>query len=258
MGSLDVTRYILQLGSRDSTTGWYTPSYAEETIQGIIQQKGATRMPLPPGVYVKLDGVGVTADPAVEGDKLKPLSGQYYEVSTVQEHYIGDSFYFRECQLSLLHYENLTGGTYTETTVEDARYRTKVYLETRLRSAYLPNYIAAYGLPDYPLSQVFKTKGVDLTFAILDPEPSKPILDSDHYPIGYEEHVPIETYCIDKTNIDGVKLQTQACMELRYITENYPLSSVRSLDEMRPNRKDLGGTQLYSQRFMLNYWRDYT
>jgi hypothetical protein len=114
----------------------------------------------------------------------------------------------------------------------------------------------AYGLPDYHWTRIFKGKGIDLVFAILDPEPSKALPDSDHYPIGYEEHVPVETYCIDKTNITGVKLQWQAASELRYITEQNPISSVRGLDEMKGNRQDLGGMQLYSQRFILNYRRD--
>lgn len=255
--SLQVTRKRLMLMGRDAITGWYDKAYEDSTIDTLILDKSTNRIALACGTYVRTDALVITCDPLVEGDQII-ANGEYCEVEAVRNHYLGNSFTNRDADLTLLPFQNLTGKSYTESSVEDARYRTKVYLETYLRNAYLPNFIVVYGLPDYPLVRVFKEKGVDLCFAIFDPEPSKAIPDSDHYPIGYEEHVPIETYCINKDDIDGAKLQWQASSELRYITENYPEGSLRSLDEMRPNRKDLGSTPLFSQRFVMNYQRDLT
>ena len=255
--SLDVTHRRLMLGSRDSTTGWYAKSYEEQTIEMIVVSRAATHMPLPPGVYVRLDAVGLTADPVYEGDEIKTASDQYYQVETVREHPIGDSFFFRECDLTLLPFKNLSGGTYTASSVEDARYRTKVYLETYLSDTALPNYIVAYGKPDYPLIKVFKTKGVDLVFSIGEPE-STPLMNPDFSPYGYEEHVPITTFCIDKDNIEGTRLKWQAETELRRVLEEHPLGSVRTLDRRRDNDTRLGSIILYSTEYIFNYRRDTT
>lgn len=97
-----VTRRKLQLGSRDSTTGWYDKAYAESTVDMIVVPRGATNMPLPAGVYVRLDAVGLTADPVDEGDEIKTDAGVYYEVKGVKLHYFADSFMYRECDLTRL------------------------------------------------------------------------------------------------------------------------------------------------------------
>jgi len=227
-------------------------------IDLILIPKGSTRMALAAGTYVRSDALGLTSDGLEEGDEVLTEDDVYYEVEATREITLGDSFSHREVDLTKLPFKNLIGKTYTESTVADAKYRTKVYLETYLRTTYLPSFIVTFGLPDYPITQILKQRGMDLIFAVLDPEPSKALVDSDHYPIGYDERVPIETFCIDKDNIDGAKLQWQAASELRYVTGNYPEGSLRNLDEMRPNRKDLGSTVLYSQRFTLAYTRDKT
>ena len=256
LASTNVTHRRLMLGNRDATTGWYSKSYEATTIQRILASKTTSPAVLPPGVYVRLDAVGLTADPVYEGDQIR-VNSQYYQVETVRAHYIGDSFYFRECDLTLLPFENISGSTYTSSSVEDARYRTKVYLETYLDSDALPNFIVAYGKPDYPMTRVFKTKGVDLVYSIGEPE-STPLLGHDLTPYGYVEHVPIETYCIDKDNIDGAKLKWQAEAELRRVTETYPTGSLRTLERRGDNDVHLGSTILYSARFILNYRRDTT
>lgn len=99
--SADVTRRKLVLGSRDSTTGWYNKSYTEETIEMVILSRGSQCLALVPGVYVREDKVGLTADPVVAGDQIKSES-VYYEVKTVKMHYFLDSFMFYECQLAEL------------------------------------------------------------------------------------------------------------------------------------------------------------
>jgi len=81
IGSCNVTRRRLMLDStRDSTTGWYTKSYEETTIKMIFAPRSATSM---------LVSVGV--------------GGLYYEVKTVEPHYLTpNSFWFRSCQLTLI------------------------------------------------------------------------------------------------------------------------------------------------------------
>jgi hypothetical protein len=221
-----------------------------------IIAKGTTPSLLPPGTYVRTEALGLTADPVVEGDEII-VNDVYYEVKTVRLHYLGDGFYFRECDLTLLPLQDLTGATYTASTVEDARYRNKVYLQTWLSSTALPNYIVAYGEPDYPLVRVFKEKGIDLIYS-LGEHTSDSIIDSDHYPIGYKEHVPVATYCIGKTNIEGTKLMHQAETELRRVAETQPLGSLRALGTRRPQTKSLGSTTLYSAEYIMEYQRDTT
>jgi len=149
--------------------------------------------------------------------------------------------------------------------VNDARLRTKVYLKTYLDGANLTKdddstevrFIIAYADPNYSLVHIFNDKAVDLVFCIGDPE-SQAVLDSDHYPIGYNEAVPITVWCIDKAGITGTKLRWKAEAELRRICETYPEGSLRSLERLRDNDKNLGSTILYSREFIMKYERDLT
>jgi len=155
--------------------------------------------------------------------------------------------------------------------VDDARYRTKDYLETffsalsyRLTTnltlddnSTLAKYIVAFGNPDYPMVKVFKDKGVDVVFSILPPT-STARLGHDQYAIGYDEEVPIEIWCIDKRFVTGTKLKWKAEAELRKIVEENPLGSWRNLGSARPNDKNFGSTILHGVRVPLFYRRDLT
>jgi len=87
---------------------------------------------------------------------------------------------------------------------------------------------------------------------------SDSIIDSDHYPIGYKEHVPVAILCIDKDNLEGTKLMHQAETELRRVAETYPEGSLRALASRHPQTKSLGSTVLYSAEYMMDYTRDTT
>jgi len=247
--SLDATRFRLMLFGRDATTGWYEKAYEETAIEIIVLTKASQQLALKCGTYVIGDVLGLTVDVLREGDRLR-VGNKYYEVKTVNEHYLGDSFCRRDCELRLLPLEYLVGDTYTDSVVEDARYRMKVFLETYLDSATLPNFIVAYENADYPMVRVFTDKVVDLIFCVGTP-------DSTALPIGvgYEEKVPITIWCVDKSNISGTKLRWKAETELRHITETYPTGSLRTFERLSDNEKNLGSTVLYSVNYVMRYKR---
>ena len=149
--------------------------------------------------------------------------------------------------------------------VDDPHYRTKVYLEYYILNANLTKdddmtqvtFIVCYGMPDYPIERIFKDKNVDLVFSISKPD-STPIIDSTHYVIGYSEQVPITTFTVDKTGITGTKLNWKAETELRRISENNPLGSLRQFKKLSDSEQNLGSTTLYSSLYLLSYERDKT
>jgi len=149
--------------------------------------------------------------------------------------------------------------------VDDPRYRTKDYLETHLTAGSLTHdddvtaasFIVAFGEPDYPITQVFLTKGVDLIFSVGDVT-STPRIGYDRKAYGYDEIVPITITAIDKPGITGEKLRWKAEAELRRIVEAYPTGSERGLKSSTPAEKRLGSTVLYQQTFTLHYRRDTT
>jgi len=153
--------------------------------------------------------------------------------------------------------------------VDDPRYRTRDFLEgwtnpaTALNNANLTkdddstpvSFITAFGSPDYPLTKVFLTKGVDLIFSVGDVT-STPLVGYDKKAYGYDESVPVTVSAIDKAGITGEKLRWKAEAELRRIVEEYPTGSERGLETSTPAEKKLGSTVLYQQTFTLNYRRD--
>jgi len=149
--------------------------------------------------------------------------------------------------------------------VEDSRYRTKVWLETWLTPANLTKddgvtqvtFIVCFGMPDYPIERIFKDKNVDLVFSVSKPD-STPIIDSTHYVIGYSEEVPITTFTVNKSGITGTKLNWKAETELRRISENNPLGSLRQFKKLSDSEQNLGSTTLYSSLYQLTYERDKT
>ena len=107
VASCDVTRRKLVLSpTRDSTTGWRKQlDRTESTIEGVLIPRVAQHLALSAGTYVKLDALFFTADGLEVGDEIKTANNVYYEVKTVKPHPLGDTFYFRECQLTELSLE---------------------------------------------------------------------------------------------------------------------------------------------------------
>jgi len=241
-------------------TGWYAKSFAETTIEMITAPRGTHFMVLGMGFYARHSLSGFAQDPVVEGDEIKDAMAVYYEAKSIQERNLGDTFFYRECELSKLpiHYDMPT--TYgTAPTVQDPRQRSKVWLDAYLIAANLTkddnstlaSYITCWADPPYPIIKVFETKGVDLVFSIATP-------DSEGLPVGvgYIEHVPITVFTIDKTGITGNKLRWKGEAELRRLAETYPTGSLRRpWERMAPNEKNLGSTTLYSVTYVLPYER---
>jgi len=153
--------------------------------------------------------------------------------------------------------------------VSDAKSATKTWLTTRIAAANLKKdndatnaaFAVIYAGVPYPIESEFRASAspVDLLFCVGEPE-SHPLMTAETVPVpyGYEEHVPIDTYCIDKTGITGAKLKWKAEAELRRVAETYPLGSHRAMERRGDNDVSLGSTMLYSGRFTLVYTRDTT
>lgn len=155
--------------------------------------------------------------------------------------------------------------------VQDARQRTKVYLDTYLTAANitkddgssLASFAVIFANKYYPLLEEFyaSSSPVDVLFCIGEPN-STALTDTDQAPYGYEEHVPIEIVCVDKLGVTGTKMKWTAEAELRRVCETNPLAnplgSQRFLQRIGPNDQDMGSTVLYGVRFVLNYVRDLT
>jgi len=226
----------------------------------IILPKGSSLLVLGMGFYARHTLSGFTQDAVLEGDEILDSASNYYEIKSIQEIYMGNTFIYRECELTKLpiHYDMPT--TYgTAPTVQDPRQRSKVWLDTYLIAGNLTkddnstpaSYITCWHDPPYPISQVLQTKGVDCVFSIATP-------NSEGLPVGvgYIEHVPITVFTIDKTGISGNKLRWKAEAELRRIAETYPTGSLRGpWERMENTEQNLGSITLYSVKYVLPYKR---
>jgi len=97
---IEVTRRELQLGPRDSTTGWCEKNYPiEETINLLVLTRDASKIMSLTGTYVRLDAVGLTLDPVTVGDEIITDHNVFYEVNTVKDHYVANNFVYRVCDL---------------------------------------------------------------------------------------------------------------------------------------------------------------
>jgi len=258
VGSCDVTRRRLMVNhEKDTTTGWFTTSYEESTIETVFFPQSSTRLAVGAGFYVRSDALLATADVLVEGDEVKTDNGDYYEVHGERPHRVGDCFLYRDVDLRLLPFHEVGSAGEPAVTVNDARKNTKTYLETYVDNLNPARYMITYDMPNYPITRVFIDRSIDIVFSIGDPN-STPLMGHDRAPYGYEENVPITIFCIDKYDIVGAKLKWAAEAELRRVCETYPSGSQRGLERRRNNDQVLGSTMLYSTEYVLNYRRDLT
>jgi len=141
----------------------------------------------------------------------------------------------------------------------DPRSRTKTYLDTYLTPANLTDddglmllkFIVCFADPDYPIARVFTDKFVDLIFSVGEPN-SEPFIDSDKLILGYNEHVPITGFAIDKEGITADKVKWTAERELRRIVETYPLGSFRTLEKRSGNDLKVGSIIIRSTKWIMH------
>jgi len=246
-GSCKLTRRRLQLDSPPNTvTGWYTKSFEETEIEGIVISQTATPISTIAGVYPRLDAILYTADVIVEGDELLDYeSNAYYQTETVKpKKAAGCGFSHRECDLTAVPLHDLAYAD-TTPTVDDARYEMKAYLDSYLSLANLNDhpYLVCYAWPDYPLSHVFRTKGKHIIFAVDVPETTS-IMN-----VSYDERVPITIATLE------TQLNYLAELELRTVIREHPIGSLRTLQHITDEKVSFGSTSMYLRKFTLNYRR---
>jgi hypothetical protein len=151
--------------------------------------------------------------------------------------------------------------------VQDARQRTKVFLDTYLTATNMLwddgvtalTTITTFADPDYPFLEVmYGGKNVDVVFSI-DQSMAEPKVDWDGTIYGYREQVPITLYAVTKQGRAGPKILWQGEAELRRIVETNPTGSYRSIRRVASRNQALGdGTLLHSVEYVLTYDRDTT
>lgn len=254
---VEVTRRKLQLSAtRDTITGWYTKEYTDSTIEMLIMPRSSSFVSAVFGTYARTDFIGFTQDGVEIGDEIAQ-GEHYYEVKDHRPQRIADSFSHREVDLTLLPLHALSYSS-AAPSVNDARYNTKDYLETRITSANMLaansrplRWIACYSNPDYPLERVFFDKHIEIIFTIDSPD-SSPLMKGDLTPYGYEEHVPVHIVTLD-TEVNHL-----AEAELRLVVETYPTGSQRGFERRGTTVHNYGSTQVYDTEFLLNYRRGTT
>jgi hypothetical protein len=75
---------------------------------------------------------------------------------------------------------------------------------------------------------------------------------------GYVEKVLVRVQTIDKTGLVGENTMWDGEHELRRVSENYPLGSIRSFETINPKTQSLGSTTLYGVECVLEYTRGKT
>lgn len=149
--------------------------------------------------------------------------------------------------------------------VNDPRTQTKTWLTSYLTAANMKedddatnaSFIITFEGADYELNRVFFDKQVDLIFIVHKPR-TRAMKQHDMYIYGYEETVPIEVMCIDKTGITAELLIWKAEAELRRVAETYPFGSFRDLTMANETKILFGATILYAVTYDLRYVRNKT
>ena len=149
---------------------------------------------------------------------------------------------------------------------QDARYRTKAWLDTYLVPANVTKdddvshatFQVMFAFPDYPLTREFKSPSVVCVIYAVGEPTSTPTRNYNQSAYGYDEQVPIFICSMDKTGVTGTLVKWKAEAELRRITETYYEGSLRGLDRRADRDQRFGSETLYMTEYTLRYWRDTT
>lgn len=150
--------------------------------------------------------------------------------------------------------------------VAGARYQTNLWIETYYTPAnavddngYSLGMQCMYDSPEYSMEREFKAPSVvDVIVAIGQPNSEAMIDAVTQTAYGYEEHVPIKIFSVNKSGVTAEKAIWQVEAELRRIAEAHPSGSQRNFENRRPATRILGSTTLVGSEWVLNYRRDLT
>lgn len=259
---------------RDPETGWRVYDYdVESSIEGIMVLKGAVELVATArsaGIYIgnEYDGIVLTSDPI--GYKYRLLwKGRLYEVKDVEERCDGYNFSYRIAYLDELVLDGdgkKIASVHMPRIVSDGRNQTKAFLTSYLADANIVRddgsteaaYCVIYATSDYDMiMEEFRASSspVDGLHLIGEPD-SRPLIGASQTAYGYEEHVPVFVFTIDKAGITGAKLKRMMEAELRRVCETYPIGKECTrprLERRRDYDQRLGSTILHSTEFVLNY-----
>jgi len=101
--SFDARYRKLELGDRDSTTGWRDMTYDDTETREIIlvtSQNRATVYSVT-GILATYATTAIVIDPVFKGDQIATAEG-WFEIIHIKYHTLGDSFLYRECELEYL------------------------------------------------------------------------------------------------------------------------------------------------------------
>jgi hypothetical protein len=273
MTSCDITRRALSLGvAQDTITGWYSKSFAETVIKGIVRPRNQSIYAYGVGLISRYGHTFFTQSDIAEGDEIKDANGNYYVIQSVQEEWLGDSFSHYVCEATKRQtpLRPATSGTWhldSDALTTDPRSRTKVYLDAYLTAASLKEddgatnatYIICFEGATYPVNKVFLTKTVDLIFSIGEETTTS---EDTIYDVPYKDivSVPVTISAINKSGITPTNLVEQAEKEIQLVLDEHPFNigstSKRSLSSSRPSRVELGdGSFLWQKTVTIKYTR---
>jgi hypothetical protein len=272
-GCFDVTKYTLNLGSADTITGWCSKSFASDSTdqEMIILNKGEYRSFGAIGLTANYDKTGYSLEPYNPYDELT----QTFEGVTRRFRVLSREPLAKGTDLIVYKYhltelpvfyadQPSTSGTWN-TTQYDARYKTKLWLDTYLSDAALTldnnntqaDWITQWAYPEYNWERVFDTKGVELVFSI-EYAGKTPLLDFQKRIYAYTETVKIHINAVDKSGLTALNLIDKAVQEIEkeLNTYGYTAGSIRSLKTYTESSSNLSnGQRLYGAIVELTYKR---
>ncbi|UCE16288.1 MAG: hypothetical protein JSV12_01340 [Candidatus Bathyarchaeota archaeon] len=269
-GLEEITVQRASFAGRDHETGQRKYGYdLEDSIKGIVVLKGAIEFvnaARSEGVYIedKYDGTVLTSNPIEHRDHLL-LKSKLFEVRDVEEKI--DDFSFRVAKLILGKEKKEPSHARPPSMVDDARSQVRTFLTTHLTA---PNIVrddgstealhsVIYLNPDYDIiKEEFRvfSNPLDGLYAIGEPQ-REPMYDIDQTIYGYNEHVPIFIYTIDKVGVTGTKLKRRMEVELWRVCEAHRIGNqlIPRLERRGDTHEQRGSTIVYSTEFVLNYAR---
>jgi hypothetical protein len=257
---------------RDSETGWRQFAYAEEDrICGAIVLKKAPRMVnalRPFGIFVRDDddGVFLTAGQIDWKDRL--WSGdRLYEVESVEERFSGNNIGFRVGRLIEIA-ESRKGEARAAPPihVSDAQSQLATRLTAGLNTDNITKdncseraaYQVMFANPNYEIVQEFYslTDPLDGIYVVGESK-TEQLIDASRLVYGYDEHVPVFVYTVDKEGISGTLLRRKMEAELRRVCEE-AFSKDRHyghLERHGDQRRVSNGLTVYSTEFIWSFSR---